>query len=64
LAAVFLLALTKAAVRERVLPSEAIPVINVLAQDDNFGAADRLFVRQPQEQLVGGRATRAPFGSE
>lgn len=46
--------------RKRVLSSEPIPVVNVFAQRNQFGAGYRLLV-QDFEQVVCGRATGTPF---
>ena len=50
--------------REPILPAKAIPVVDVLAEADDFGATDRLRPDQLAEHRVGRRTVRTTFGSE
>ena len=50
--------------RERVCPSELVPVIDVLAERDHLGAGDGLRLLQMAQQQIRGRTTRASFGCE
>ncbi len=59
-----LLALAEKGGRIRVDPAPVIPVIDVLADDDQFDIFDGLFPIDLREQLVGRGTTGAPFGGE
>ena len=63
-AAVVALTFAEASVGERVLPSQAVPVVDVLGEDDHLRAGDRLPAMKALEHGVRGRAARAPFGGE
>ena len=49
---------------EAVVPTERVPVVDVLFEDEDFGRGDGLVFEQAGEQGVGGRATGAAFGGE
>src|SRR5213592_4801064 len=48
--------------REGVLPSDVVPVIDMLTQNDQFHAAYRLRSFQPLQQSIGWRATGTTLG--
>jgi hypothetical protein len=50
--------------RECVLPSQVVPVIHMLAQDDQLNSGDRLRAVQLAKQGIGGRTTGTAFRSE
>jgi hypothetical protein len=49
---------------ETVVPAKAVPVVDVLAEDDDFCGGDWLILEEMGEEGVGGRATGAAFGGE
>ena len=49
--------------RKWICPPNAIPIIDVLAQDDNGDSRERLLV-ELREQSIRGRAARAALGRE
>src|SRR5271157_4634530 len=61
---VIVLAFAERRRRETVRPSDVVPVVNVLAQQDKLRADGRALAAQVNQERVGGRATGAPFGSE
>lgn len=50
--------------REWIGPAEMIPVIDVLADDDQVGSGNGLLLVQRFQQAIGGRTTGAAFGGE
>ena len=61
---VVLLAAREVGRRERVVPTEVIPVIDVFFESDDLNAVEGLFVAELLEEGIGGRTTGAAFGSE
>ena len=46
------------------MPAEGVPVVDVLAEDDDVGVRDGLVAVELGEEGVGGRATGAALGGE
>src|SRR5204862_1337784 len=63
-AAVVALPFAEARVGEGVLPSQAVPVVDMLGEDDHLHAGDRLLAVKPRKHRVRGRTARAPFRGE
>jgi len=59
--AVFLLALGEVGRGETVAPAEAVPVVDVLAENDDVGSGNGLGTVELSEDGIGGRATGAAF---
>ena len=49
---------------EAVVPALAVPVVDVLAEDDDFCGGDWLILEEMGEEGVGGRATGAALGGK
>ena len=47
-----------------VVPAVVVPVVDVLAEHDDLGAIDGLFLVELRQQSVGGRAARAALRGE
>ena len=50
--------------REGVVPTETVPVIDVLFENEDLDAVEGLFVAELLEEGIGGRTTGAAFGGE
>ena len=50
--------------RERVTPTEMIPIIDVLFESDDLDAVEGLLLAELLEEGIGGRTTGAAFGGE